>query len=384
MGQHFLLSIYFLIFLTSFHAQAFTMSAIASDVSTTAAKHTLYDLPISNNGARCRIIIYKKGISSNEVALVSPMDLGGLKSEQYLKINPQGKMPSMVCRESGLNLAESDTIARYLLSIYPQEPSFQPDNAKSNLICRIHDIYMAPLQAFMYKDGPYGTYGTRKDAMNEYIRQLNVIEDLMDTNSEWMCGNEPSLADACMFPTCVFIDHILPKFDVDPPLPPKLTKWFNNLKVNDSAFKKVHDEIKAEFEAWEGRGRWDKILGAGLRDTDPPTIFDKIVAGEIPATIVKEDAKILAFKDINPAAPAHVLIIPKDRNGLTRMSKATKEHQEILGHLMVAAAEIMNNEELGFGNGARIVINDGPDAGQEIMHLHVHVLGGRQLTWPPG
>jgi histidine triad (HIT) family protein len=123
---------------------------------------------------------------------------------------------------------------------------------------------------------------------------------------------------------------------------------------------------------------------AGLRDTDPDTIFDRIVAGEIPVTKVKEDDKVLAFKDINPVAPAHVLVIPKNRQGLTRVSKASPEHYEILGRLMVAAGEIARDESLGFGNGARIVVNDGEDAGQEIFHLHVHVMGGRAFSWPPG
>ncbi|GAX21132.1 hypothetical protein FisN_1Lh192 [Fistulifera solaris] len=126
------------------------------------------------------------------------------------------------------------------------------------------------------------------------------------------------------------------------------------------------------------------MLGAGVRDTDPPTLFDKIISGEIPAAIVKQDDKMMAFKDINPAGPAHVLIIPKDRNGLTRLGKASVEHKEILGHLMVTAAEISNDKSLGFGDGARIVVNDGPDGGQEVMHLHVHVIGGRAMQWPPG
>ena len=115
------------------------------------------------------------------------------------------------------------------------------------------------------------------------------------------------------------------------------------------------------------------------------SIFSKIIAGEIPATVVKEDDKIMAFKDINPAGPAHVLVIPKQRNGLTRLSKAMPDHTDILGRLMVAAAEIARDETLGFGDGARIVVNDGKElAGQEVFHLHVHVIGGRAFTWPPG
>ena len=135
---------------------------------------------------------------------------------------------------------------------------------------------------------------------------------------------------------------------------------------------------------WDDKGRWNSIWLAGVRDSEPATVFDKLIAGEIPATVVKEDEWILAFKDINPAAPAHVLVIPKDRNGLTRLSKATAENVEILGRLLLAAGEIAKDESLGFGEGARIVVNDGKVAGQEVFHLHVHVLGGRPFLWPPG
>jgi diadenosine tetraphosphate (Ap4A) HIT family hydrolase len=139
-------------------------------------------------------------------------------------------------------------------------------------------------------------------------------------------------------------------------------------------------------DSWDqGRQRWDSIWLAGQRDTDPATIFDKIIAKEIPAAVVKETDDVLAFKDINPAAPAHVLVIPKNRNGLSRLQKATPEHIEILGKLMLVAGEIAADASLGFGpDGARIVVNDGPNAGQEVPHLHIHVIGGRSMTWPPG
>jgi diadenosine tetraphosphate (Ap4A) HIT family hydrolase len=142
--------------------------------------------------------------------------------------------------------------------------------------------------------------------------------------------------------------------------------------------------MMAPIQKWDKAGRWDNIWLAGVRDLDPSTLFDKIVKGEIPVTIVKEDDKIFAFKDINPVAPAHVLVIPKYRNGLTRLSKATPDQAEILGRLLVAAGEIAKDKSLGFGDGARIVINDGKAAGQEVLHLHVHVLGGRAFAWPPG
>lgn len=198
----------------------------------------------------------------------------------------------------------------------------------------------------------------------------------------YLCGNEVSLADATLFPTLVFAKYMLPKFDVTPALPSKLAKYFDDVRAQDGIFAKIHDEIMDILVGlWEEKNkRWDSIWLAGLKDSDPATIFDKIIDGEIPAEVVKEDDHILAFKDINPMAPAHILVIPKDRNGLTRISRATAEHTDILGKLLIAAGEIAEDESLGFGDGARIVINDGQDGGQEVMHLHLHVLGGKKLN----
>jgi glutathione S-transferase len=227
-------------------------------------------------------------------------------------------MPALVGGSTGASVAESDTIARYMLSTYPQGPSFQLDNPKSNQIARLHDMYLTTIQGCMYKAvGPFGTFWTRKDALAECVRQWHIIEDLIEGNTLYLCGDEVSLADATVFPSAVFAVRMLPKFDVSPALPPKLQAWFDNVREKDAVFGKVYEEIQGALDGWEAKGRWNNILGAGLRDEAPATIFDKIIAGDIPASVVKEDAKILAFKDINPAAPAHVVIIPKDRNGLT-------------------------------------------------------------------
>ncbi|XP_007041080.2 PREDICTED: 14 kDa zinc-binding protein isoform X2 [Theobroma cacao] len=117
-------------------------------------------------------------------------------------------------------------------------------------------------------------------------------------------------------------------------------------------------------------------------DSGVPTIFDKIIAKEIPSTIVYEDDKVLAFKDINPQAPVHVLVIPKFRDGLTQLGKAEPRHGEILGQLLYAAKIVAEKE--GIVDGFRVVINNGPSACQSVYHLHLHVLGGRQMNWPPG
>jgi histidine triad (HIT) family protein len=252
----------------------------------------------------------------------------------------------------------------------------------------------------MYKaKPPFGTYNTRSDALQEIIRQLTIIENLMvppividdsNTNNEntrpyYLCGNEVSLADATIFPTMVFATYMLPKFDIT--VPPKLQEWYNQLLQYDPDFRKVQQEIMDPLQVWDTiNHRWDTILGAGWRDTAPSTIFDQIINGTIPATKIDvSDDTLLAFRDINPVAPAHVLLIPKHRYGLTQLSMATSEHTEILGRLLVAAASMARNESIGFGpNGCRIVINDGNYGGQEVMHLHVHLLGGRPMSWPPG
>ena len=111
------------------------------------------------------------------------------------------------------------------------------------------------------------------------------------------------------------------------------------------------------------------------------TLFEKIAAREIPAQIVFEDELVLAFRDIAPQAPTHVLIVPK--KPIPRISEAGPEDHQVLGHLLLKAAEVA--EKLGLKPGGyRLVINNGPDAGEAVPHLHLHILGGRKMTWPPG
>lgn len=109
-------------------------------------------------------------------------------------------------------------------------------------------------------------------------------------------------------------------------------------------------------------------------------LFCKIVAGTIPAKRVYEDDLSLAFADINPQAPVHVLVIPKEH--IQSTAHATEEHAALLGHLLGNAARIAEEQHLE--RGYRIVINTGDDGGQTVDHLHLHVLGGRAMHWPPG
>jgi histidine triad (HIT) family protein len=111
------------------------------------------------------------------------------------------------------------------------------------------------------------------------------------------------------------------------------------------------------------------------------TLFEKIIAREIPAKIVYEDDLVLAFHDINPQAPVHVLLVPK--KPIPRIAEAAPADQAVLGHLMLKAGELAR--ELGLAeNGFRLVFNNGPAAGEAVPHLHCHIIGGRQLGWPPG
>jgi len=110
------------------------------------------------------------------------------------------------------------------------------------------------------------------------------------------------------------------------------------------------------------------------------TIFSKIIAREIPADIVYEDERCLAFRDINPQAPTHVLIIPKQE--IARLVDAQAEDAALLGHLMLVAGRLAR--QLGVGDAFRVAVNNGADAGQSVFHLHRHLLAGRAFRWPPG
>jgi len=109
------------------------------------------------------------------------------------------------------------------------------------------------------------------------------------------------------------------------------------------------------------------------------TIFGRILRGEIPCDAVYSDGQCLAFRDVNPQAPVHVLVIP--RKPLPTLAEARLEDQELLGHLLLVAGQVARQEGLASW---RTVINSGAEAGQTVFHLHVHVIGGRPMAWPPG
>jgi histidine triad (HIT) family protein len=111
------------------------------------------------------------------------------------------------------------------------------------------------------------------------------------------------------------------------------------------------------------------------------TLFEKIRDREIPADIVHQDERCTAFRDISPQAPVHILIVPN--KPVPRVGLAEAADEAVLGHLLLTAAEIARGEGIA-ETGYRLVINNGPDGGEAVPHLHVHLIGGRQLQWPPG
>ncbi|TRY95851.1 hypothetical protein DNTS_021387 [Danionella cerebrum] len=137
---------------------------------------------------------------------------------------------------------------------------------------------------------------------------------------------------------------------------------------NKSYCSSTIDEVRLAKEASKNYGK------------PAPTIFSKILDKSIPAAIIYEDEKCLAFRDVNPQAPVHFLVIP--RIPIPRISEAHDDDAPLLGHLLVVAKNVAMKE--GLVEGYRVVINDGKNGAQSVYHLHIHVLGGRQMNWPPG
>ncbi|KAG1970917.1 histidine triad nucleotide-binding protein 1 [Pimephales promelas] len=124
----------------------------------------------------------------------------------------------------------------------------------------------------------------------------------------------------------------------------------------------------------------DEVSRAQTAQPGGDTIFGKIIRKEIPASIIYEDDQCIAFNDVAPQAPTHILVVP--RKPITQISKVEDADKELLGHLMLVAKKCADQE--GLTQGYRLVLNEGPDGGQSVYHMHIHVLGGRQLGWPPG
>ena len=239
-----------------------------------AGKNILYDVPVSNNGARNRLIVYWKDLE-DQFIITNPSEVGGIKSEEYLAMNPQGKMPLLVTAD-GLALPESEVISQYICHAFAENsgPELIPEDPETRAICalatRIHDLYVVPIQGCMYRAG-YDVK-TWADQLAEVVKQLDVIEGVMNlrTDGPFVGGREPSTADAALFPTYVFIEYILPKHfgwkDVWAGRP-TTAKWFEAMKL-DTCGARVYGEVRGGLEAWEENGRWDTVgVTEAVKDT---------------------------------------------------------------------------------------------------------------------
>ncbi|XP_014275770.1 adenosine 5'-monophosphoramidase HINT1 [Halyomorpha halys] len=155
--------------------------------------------------------------------------------------------------------------------------------------------------------------------------------------------------------------------------------WIKALHTSSCRFI-CNSNIKVLTSTFKRSVMTDEVSKAQGASAGGDTIFGKILRKEIPAKVIYEDEKCMAFHDVNPQAPTHFLVIP--RKPITGLSHAEDSDAELLGHLMIKAKQLA--KEVGLGNGFRIVINDGKDGAQSVYHLHIHVLGGRQMHWPPG
>lgn len=138
--------------------------------------------------------------------------------------------------------------------------------------------------------------------------------------------------------------------------------------------------VAAAREGQRAAAMADEIAKAQVAQPGGDTIFGKIIRKEIPAKIIFEDDRCLAFHDISPQAPTHFLVIPKKH--ISQISVADDDDESLLGHLMIVGKKCA--ADLGLKRGYRMVVNEGADGGQSVYHIHLHVLGGRQMNWPPG
>ena len=215
----------------------------------------------------------------SQISIQNPSEIGGLKSEEYLSLNPQGKMPLMVLPD-GLAIPESEVISQYVLDEYSDVgPLLIPSDAKqralATLATRIHDIYIVPIQGCMYR-GPMDI-GKRAEDLSQIYKQLDAVEKILQDAKQlrvntpssedydpipdgpFICGQEPCFADAGLFPTWVFFERILPRYfgwkDVFSGRPLTQT-WFEAMCA-DTCGERILLEIRKGLDDWHENGRWD-------------------------------------------------------------------------------------------------------------------------------
>lgn len=236
------------------------MSATASS----KPKVTLYSMPASNYSARARYLIRRKNLTEDEVQICSPRELGGLKTEEYLKMNPLGKMPAALveCSNGQHCLYESSVICEYIAEAYEdRQPSFVPKTpearAKARLIANLLDIYVGPHHPFMYKK----LDSDRFEGVKKMDQGFDAIEHAMCPHGPYAVGKELSIADCCLWGNWPFYDFMLPTFFGTHPTDgrPKLAAWYKHMQNESPAAKEVYSEVFNALYAWWDKGRWNEL-----------------------------------------------------------------------------------------------------------------------------
>ncbi|GJQ09364.1 hypothetical protein GpartN1_g1155.t1 [Galdieria partita] len=217
----------------------------------------LYSIPVSNYSARCRFVIYAKEIP---IEIHSPP--AGLKSEEYLKINPLGKVPALWLVDNNITLFESEVINEYLIDKYMHvSPSFIPKTAEKRAIARlssrIYDLYIGPYQYGLYRDV---SMEERKHCLESGRRGLEVLERVIQA-TPFVAGERISLGDIAVFPSLIFWVYLAPRYYDWYPLEdlPKVSGWFHFMKTESSAAEKVYKEVIEGLETWEKNGRFERM-----------------------------------------------------------------------------------------------------------------------------
>lgn len=244
-----------------------TSSVIRTKMSAAAPakpKVTLYSAPVSNYSARVRYLVRRKNLTEDEVHICSPKELGGLKAEEYLKLNPLGKIPAALveCGDGQQCLYESSIICEYLAESFDDKhPSFLPKTpearAKARLIANLLDIYVGPHHPFMYKK----LDGDRVEGVKNMQKGFDAIEHAMCPDGPFAAGKDLSVADCCLWGNCPFYDFMLPTFFGWHPTDgrPKLSAWYKHMQNESPAAKEVYTEVFDSLSAWWDKGRWTDL-----------------------------------------------------------------------------------------------------------------------------
>ena len=226
----------------------------------------LYDVPVSNHGARIRMVMYAKGLIEKGVAAIeSPMVAfpdGGLRSPGYTSISPQQKMPVLNVEDKKLVIAEASACCRYVVERFRSEsPPFESESAEeravSNMIECIHDSYISGIQGCMYKAMDVEE---RLAKLRELKKQLDILEVHLG-EGPFAAGAAVSIGDCALFPTMIFVDVITPRFGWPSVFEsrPKLKAWWAAMLGGDAYITKVYDEVKDGLAKWAANGRWDTL-----------------------------------------------------------------------------------------------------------------------------